>query len=258
MPRLGALVVCLLLPCVVAAKTQEDPDTEIARRHFARGTELYLAGSYVEAIQEFEAAKLVKPLPAFDYNIGRCHDRMEHLEEAVAAYQTYLAAVGDTAEAKEARDRIAVLRDRMARRDARRQKPTAPTPTPSLDPRATVVVTPPPSSTPMVAPVVGSAPRRLSIAAPVAVGVGALALLGAGLGLTLSAGAEYDRLNGSCAPTCPRASWDGLPGREQAGISLMAVAGAAAVVDVLLWVLHAKRPHTRPVAMARGGLAVRF
>jgi tetratricopeptide (TPR) repeat protein len=253
MPRLGVLVVCLLVPCVAAAKkAQEDPDTEIAKRHFVRGTDLYLTGNYPEAIREFEAAKLVKPLPAFDYNIARCHDRMEHLEEAIASYQVYLSAVGNSPEATEARDRIDVLQARIARRDAARQQPTAPPPV--------IVTTPQSLPPPTVAPVVvTAAPRhRLSLAAPIAVGVAAVAVLGAGLGLTLSAGAEFDRLNGSCAPNCPRASWDGLPGREQAGIALLAVAGAAAAVDVVLWVLHAQRPRERRLATTRGGLEVRF
>ena len=39
------------------------------------------------------SARQIKPHPAFDYNIGRREDRMEHFNEAIAAYQAYLAAV---------------------------------------------------------------------------------------------------------------------------------------------------------------------
>ena len=53
-----------------APTTMVDPDTEIARRHFDRGTAFYGEGRYAQAIIEFEAAKKVKPLPDFDFNIG--------------------------------------------------------------------------------------------------------------------------------------------------------------------------------------------
>ena len=90
-----------------------DPDTEIARRHFERGTELYGVGRYAEAVGEFESARRAKPLPAFDFNIARAHDRMEHAREAIDAYERYLAAVPNAPDAGEVRARIAVLRGRL-------------------------------------------------------------------------------------------------------------------------------------------------
>src|SRR5579871_2108330 len=69
-----------------------DPETEIARGHFRRGTAAYDAGQFDKAIVEFEAARAVKPLSAFDYNIGRCYERLGKLREAVIAYRRWLRA----------------------------------------------------------------------------------------------------------------------------------------------------------------------
>ena len=69
----------------------EDPDTEIAKRHFAAGAALYDQGKYNDAIVEFSAARDVRPAPAFDFNIARCYDRLERLRDAVTWYERYLA-----------------------------------------------------------------------------------------------------------------------------------------------------------------------
>src|ERR1700760_2437261 len=89
-----------------------DPDTEIARRHFQTGSIAYENGDYATALQEFERARLVKPLPGLDYNIGRCHDRLEQVPQAIAAYQRFLDATQNDAERAEVGARIAVLRAR--------------------------------------------------------------------------------------------------------------------------------------------------
>lgn len=60
----------------IAAAQQDDPDTDAARALFKRGTLQYDAGQFREALGMFEQAKAIKPLPAFDYNIGRCHEQL--------------------------------------------------------------------------------------------------------------------------------------------------------------------------------------
>ena len=40
-------------------------------------------------------SRLARSLPAFDFNIARCLDRLERYEDAVAAYRRYLAASPD-------------------------------------------------------------------------------------------------------------------------------------------------------------------
>jgi tetratricopeptide (TPR) repeat protein len=109
----------------------DDPDVQAARRHFKRGIELYQADSYEAAIAEFRTAAELKPSPAFDYNIGRCYDRLERWQEAADAYQRYIDAEPNALEAPELRERIATLRARKAK------SPSTPTvtttPPPALD-----------------------------------------------------------------------------------------------------------------------------
>src|SRR5438067_1644343 len=97
----------------VVGAAEADPDTEIAQRLFAEGAAAYDAHDYAHALERFEAARRVKPLPAFDYNIARCHDRLGQAAPAIEAYERYLAAAPDAADAGEVRTRVAVLRARV-------------------------------------------------------------------------------------------------------------------------------------------------
>src|SRR5262249_13805170 len=55
------------------------------------------------------------PLPAFDYNIGRCSERLERWAAAAAAYERYLAAQPDAEDAVEIRQRIDILKARAGK-----------------------------------------------------------------------------------------------------------------------------------------------
>jgi tetratricopeptide (TPR) repeat protein len=209
-----------------------DPDEEIARRRFEQGTALYAEGRYADAAVEFTRGGEVKPSPAFDYNIARCFDRLERWDEAIAAYEKYIGAASPGADIAEARQRIEILR---ARRDAHRLPPGA---APAVEKRET-------------------ARPRFGLAAPVVVGVAALALVATGLGLYFSAGSAFDGLSSSCAPHCDRAQWTGLQAEERAGVGLLAIGGALALVDVVLWTVRRPRPaHALWLAPGRASIAV--
>ncbi len=119
------LMIGLLMACASPLARAETPDvdidTESAKRHFAKAVEFYDANDYEHALAEFEAARDARPLPALNYNIARCLDRLERFEEAIKNYRFYLQDEGATADAQDARRRIEVLQDRLARRRARAQ-----------------------------------------------------------------------------------------------------------------------------------------
>jgi tetratricopeptide (TPR) repeat protein len=98
------------MPC---ARADDDPDTEVAKRLFRKGGELYVRGDYQRALEAFTAARQAKPLPAFDFNIGRCEDRLAHWAEALAAYERFAATATSPEDRKEAEARIPVLRERV-------------------------------------------------------------------------------------------------------------------------------------------------
>lgn len=116
-PALFALAAFSLGP--TAARADDDPDTEVAKRLFKQGVNLYAADQYAEALDAFEKARLAKPLPAFDFNIARCYDRLGRWNDALAAYERFVVKATDPAEVKEAQGRIAVLRDRVKQAAAR-------------------------------------------------------------------------------------------------------------------------------------------
>jgi tetratricopeptide (TPR) repeat protein len=210
-----ALLLCLCLARAVSAQVSLDPDTEIARRHFEAGRLQYEASDYQGALREFEAARKVRNLPAFDYNIARCLDRLERPAEAIAAYQRYLAANGDTADTAEVRERVRVLQERIA-------PPATAPPPPAAKPPA-------PSSRRWIAP-------GVTTGVTLALAVSGAALLG-------SVKVDYDRmLSGpsACRP-CSDAQVSPLRARADAGYVVLGLSGALAVVDVILWVRAARQ-----------------
>jgi tetratricopeptide (TPR) repeat protein len=105
-------LVSLVVP--TPARAKEDPDTEVARRHFQIGRAAYDAGDYQQALESFERANRIKPAAAFDFNIGRCFDRLERYPEAIASYQRFVSSIPTPPDADEVRARIAVLKERIA------------------------------------------------------------------------------------------------------------------------------------------------
>jgi tetratricopeptide (TPR) repeat protein len=211
-----------------------DPDTEIARRHSEAATHFYDAGRYSEAIAEFEAARRAKPMAALDFNIGRCHDRLEHVSEAMAAYERFIRAEPNDPNAAEVRQRIETLRARVS---------------------ATSLPTPAPREH----------PRRRRIATWVVGGVGVGLLVGS-LAAGLVANSRHSDLQSSCASNgacdatqVPNAqSWiDSGKSAAIASDTLLGLGLAAVAAGVVLFFVEGRHPierHTRVVPSA-GGLA---
>jgi hypothetical protein len=76
--------------------------------------------------------------------------------------------------------------------------------------------------------------------APIVVGALAVSAFAAGGGVLGWVSSDYGHLAGTCGSSCPRASWSDLPGRADAGYALLAIGGALAVTDVVLWVLDVR------------------
>jgi tetratricopeptide (TPR) repeat protein len=142
-----------------------DPDEEIARGHFEAGRAFYEKHQYAHALFEFEAARRAKPAPAFDYNIGRCYDRMDRPKDAVREYQRYLDSAPPPVDAAEVRERVKALEARL------------PPPGPAL-----TATTPPPAPPPRRS-------KGLAIALGVSLTAASALALGLGLGLGLSSSA---------------------------------------------------------------------
>jgi tetratricopeptide (TPR) repeat protein len=217
-----------------------DPDTEVARRHFERGTELYDAQKYDAAIAEFQAANVARPRPAFDFNIARCYDRLGDWAHALDYYRRYLAAAGTLPDADEVRTRVQELEERV-----RKEAPPTPPPVAAPLPAPAPVAAPPP-------------PRHRLRLAAIVVGAGALAAIGAAAGLYGSAAADFPARKSYCASLprdCVPSEWADLSARADAGYALFAVGGALAAADVVLWTLELRRAHRHYALVTPAGAA---
>lgn len=163
-----AVLAALALPALADV---QDPDTEVARRRFMRGAELYDQGRYAEAAAEFEAASRLRPAPQFDFNIGRCLDRLEHWGEAADAYERY--ATSHPPDEEDVRARVAVLRKRVLA-----ERPAVVVPTAVSPPQRQADIA---ASTPMSAPPLA---RRWWLWTAVGGAVVAGVAVGVGVGVT--------------------------------------------------------------------------
>ena len=151
---------------------------------------------------EFTAARVVKSSPAFDYNIARCHDRLERVAAAIEWYERFLEHAPDGPEQVTARERLGVLRARAV-----------------VAPPAVVVVD----------PAEHRAWRpRYKVALPAA-----LAAVGA---TSLVVGGALYRMNdcGADKP-CFSDTWGHTRTIERAGIGLMMTGGVVGAASIGLW-----------------------
>ena len=222
-----SVVVIMLWSALVVAQ-DGDLDTDAARALFKRGTVQYDAGDYRSALGMFEQAKAIKPLPAFDYNIARCHEQLGELDAAVAAYDRYLAT--QPPDAADVRAHVTELRARVAATSPETSHPPAPLPTPSP------------------APPSAHRGRTLTIAGAVAGGVD-LALVGVGIGLGVDGDKQADAL--TAADLAHRPFDSGAEHRlqsDRAGEIALCTVGAAATAAGVVLIVLGRRAHARSYA----------
>jgi tetratricopeptide (TPR) repeat protein len=187
---------------MAAAQTREQQ----ARSHFEAGRTAYEAGRFEEALEQFRAAYEAAPRPLLLYNVGQAADRLRRDDEALEAFDAFLAAVGpnDPNYAPiEARVR-AIRAARAAHGDV---------------------------------PPAGPAGGREPSVVPWIIAGAGLALVGAGLPMILVASADAEAVN--TAP--PGSSWsDYESAANDAGPlsiagQVMIYVGAAAIAGGLVW-----------------------
>lgn len=236
MSALGRVVWISVFVCLAGlarAGTIDDPDVEVARKHFALGSERYAAGDYVGALSEFELAKRARPVAALDFNIARCLDRLERYGEAIVAYRRYVTAAPNEADSATVRERIGVLEARLV------AEPPAVSPTKPAEPVAPPVVAPPAVTAPPPSPPTRTTARYL--VPGILTGVTGVTLV-TGAALLGVLANKYDHANSAagCRP-CTDGEIAPLRRYQAAGFAMMGISGALLVVDVALFVVAAKK-----------------
>jgi tetratricopeptide (TPR) repeat protein len=152
----ASLLVPLLALVVVAAaggrvaRAAEEPEAQ-ARRHFARGKQLYDERKYREAAEEFEAGYAVAPKPGFLLNIGHSYRRAGELRKAKRYYEMFLDKDRASPQRDEVRVYVKTIDDALADQQggpAAVGEPTAKPPAAAVVPAASVApaAAPPPSA----------------------------------------------------------------------------------------------------------------
>jgi len=112
-----------LVATVTSSSALADARTE-ARRHFKAGMELISKGKYDEGVKELEKAQELLPHPNVVFNIARAHAEAGHLEQAIAAYRTYIDS--DPPDREQATQVVKQLEEKLALQRAEQTKPTEP------------------------------------------------------------------------------------------------------------------------------------
>jgi tetratricopeptide (TPR) repeat protein len=260
---------------------------EEARKHFNKGRQLYNVQLYEEAVKEFREAYLAYPSPVFLFNIGQALRLAGQREQALAAYERYLAESPRASDRAEVETIIKQLREEI------QQLPL--TPVPSWGPATRQQQeqqqqqqggqqplgvgqqpSPPPAVPGPVAVSKPARPRRQPLSPRVRLGIGltaggvAVAGVGAGMfGWLRSTVNAYDRAYAECFdrpdPQLPCLNPAlGTAGRINTlnivAPVLVGVGGAVATAGAVLWGLSRKEKLKVSVApiFLPGGVAIGF
>ena len=226
-----AAAVLVLVGIVAPARA----DVTKAKAHYEHGLALYQVGEYRQALEEFKAAHLEKPDPAFLYNMGQCFRQLGDTDSALTFYKRYLSLDPESPLRGDVERRIQELE--LSRAD--QPRPTAPPkltdPPPQARPRITmdtsastdtsssriVSTSSSPSRTPPLPRWMPWASAGLTLALGVAATVSGL-----------SASSRVDDLHNSCGQTaqgCTGAQIASVKDRAHLATVLWAVTGIAAV-----------------------------
>jgi tetratricopeptide (TPR) repeat protein len=113
---LAALMLCLAPSTAVSA-----PGDEIAqaRQHYGDGERHFNLAEYQEALVDFKEAYRLKPDAVFLYNIGQCHRKLGHVDDALTFYRNYLRLSSSAPNRAEVERRIHELEVEQAAKQAR-------------------------------------------------------------------------------------------------------------------------------------------
>jgi hypothetical protein len=110
------LIVLLMVLAPARAGAQPAADVDRAKASFNAGATAYAAGEYLAAIQAFETAYQLTPLPPIAFSLAQAHRRQYfadhdrvHLDKAIALYRGYVAEVQSGGRRADALDALSQL-----------------------------------------------------------------------------------------------------------------------------------------------------
>jgi tetratricopeptide (TPR) repeat protein len=222
---------CAALLLMSATARADDAD---ARAIYHQGEVAYQLGRFGEAAAHFERAYEMSQRASILFDVAQSyrqwwagsHD-LEHLRKAIAVYRSFLRTGEGDWERRTAEKLLGELQPALDRAE----HPPPSTAAPVAAAPAAAVIAPPPSKL-----------SRWRL--PLGLGVGALALAATGAGLIGAVAADYGDLQtqwNAMRTAAEQSRAHTLEAMADASYALFAVAGALALVDVVLIVRAARR-----------------
>lgn len=211
-------IVLVLLGFAYPLSAQTTTDDAAARERFELGRAAFEQTDFEEALVHFREAYRLSRRGQLQYNIGTTADRLQRDEEALEAFQRYLAETANPTRDQEVRARMATLRDSI---EERKQRERALVEAAAVRYESAVAEDPTERRVPKSAIIGGS------ILA--AAGVAGVATLGVGL-------ARHDQClerdtNGACLTEQARSPWSAVYG----------AVGIAALAGSVTWLVVSSR-----------------
>jgi tetratricopeptide (TPR) repeat protein len=121
------LFLWLSLACASVLAEDKSETESLARTLFVGAREAYERGDYASAYADFQLSYDLSQRPELLYNVGLAAQKLGRGDEALAAFEGYLAW-GKGERAEEVRGRVAALRDLAAHQPSPAQVAVAPAP----------------------------------------------------------------------------------------------------------------------------------
>ncbi len=214
-----ALIFAVLLAATARAADEPGPSKGRVEDYASRAFELVSKGQYSEAVGMYIKAYQVTPAPAILYNIGAVYDkRLQERELALDYYRRYLRSSDvDPELARRAGERIEVIKDELARREAKPSPASSSLSVPKAAPPMAPAFARQPATEPQ------SGVSGLKIGGLVVGGVGVV-----GIGIGLGFGAHARVLNNRALQSC-----SGKTCSDQGGVDLTNDAKSSATLSTL-------------------------
>lgn len=119
----GGCLCWALTGTLQAQGVEQSASDREAQSLFAAGRAAYEGGRFEAALARFEEAFELSGRPGLLYNIGQCLDRLRRDDEAIAAFEGYIAAEPGSEHRDEVEARLAALRRARAARQVEVEAP---------------------------------------------------------------------------------------------------------------------------------------
>jgi hypothetical protein len=146
-----------------AAEPGRDAKQE-AKARFVAGQSHYNLNEFAEALREFKEAYRLFPDPVFLFNLGQCERQLEHYEEAIRFYRSFLREQPKAPNRQDVLHKIEEMEAALKAKEGG-EKAGPVTPPPSLEPKVAPPLPPVPSAP-------GAGPAAEAAKAPASPAVG--------------------------------------------------------------------------------------